>query len=218
MTTPAVEDYLKAIYLLAGEGRAVSTSAIAERLGVAAASVTGMLKRLAEQGLVEHVLYHGARLTPAGEENAVRLVRRHRILELFLVRVLGYTWDTVHDQAERLEHAASDELIDRMATHLGEPDVDPHGDPIPAAVGPFHEPSYPPLAELPAGQSAVLRRVSDANPEALRYLAGLGLVPGTRLVVTETAPFGGPLTVRARGRNHILGRELCQTIHVEPVS
>jgi DtxR family Mn-dependent transcriptional regulator len=215
--SPAVEDYLKAIYQLAQEGRPVSTSAIADRLGVAAASVTGMLKRLADQDLVEHIRYRGASLTGSGEVTAIRLVRRHRILELFLVSVLGYTWDTVHDQAERLEHAASDELIDRMAHILGEPAVDPHGDPIPAAAGPFREPDWPALSDLSTNRPAVLRRVSDADPEVLRYLAGLGLRPGVHIVVTHHAPFGGPVTVRAGDQSHVLGRALCGTIQVEPI-
>ena len=135
MTSPAVEDYLKALYHLSREGEAVSTSALAERLGIAAGSVTGMLKRLAEQGLVEHTPYYGARLTQTGQDNAVRMIRRHRVLELFLVDVLGYTWDRVHDEAERLEHAVSEELIDRMAKVLGEPASYPHGAPIPTAGG-----------------------------------------------------------------------------------
>src|SRR5688572_2931668 len=133
MPSMAVEDYLKTIYSLTRRDQAASTSAIAELLGVAAGSVTGMLKRLAEQELVEHVPYYGARLTESGEREAVRLIRRHRVLELFLVQVLRYTWDRVHEEAERLEHAATDEMIDRMATVLGEPVLDPHGAPIPAS-------------------------------------------------------------------------------------
>src|SRR5688572_6889422 len=133
MASSNVEDYLKTIYSLAADSEAASTSAIAHALGVAAGSVTGMLKRLSDQGLVEHVPYYGARLTVGGEEQAVGLIRRHRILEMFLVQVLGYTWDRVHEEADRLEHAVSDELIDRMAQVLGSPTVDPHGAPIPAS-------------------------------------------------------------------------------------
>jgi DtxR family Mn-dependent transcriptional regulator len=218
MTSPAVEDYLKALYQLAREGGPVSTSAIAERLGVAAGSVTGMLKRLADQGLVEHVRYHGARLTELGSEHAIRLIRRHRLLELFLVRVLGYTWDRVHDEAERLEHAASDRLIDRIAKLLGEPAEDPHGDPIPRAHGEFRETLFPQLDELDEGSVAVLRRFQDSDPDALRYLAQLGLVPGTEIEVTDRAPFNGPLTVKVGNRSHVLGRDLCRTIQVEPLA
>ena len=217
MTTPVVQDYLKAIYKLSRGGVPATTSSIAERLRVAAGSVTGMLKRLAEQGLVEHVPYAGARLTPAGEREAVRMIRRHRVLELFLVEVLGYTWDCVHEEAERLEHAASDELIDRMAQLLGEPEADPHGDPIPGAVGSFEEWRYPPLSALEVGRRAILRRVSDEDPAALRYLAGLGLRPGAEVEVVERAPFGGPLRLRVNGREQVVGRELSRSLEVEPV-
>jgi DtxR family Mn-dependent transcriptional regulator len=215
--SPAVEDYLKAIYNLSDEGEPVSTSAIAERLGIAAGSVTGMLKRLAEQGLVEHVRYYGTRLTDDGTLNAVRTIRRHRILELFLVDVLGYTWDRVHEEAERLEHAVSEELIDRMAMVLGEPAEDPHGAPIPAPRGEFHETRYMSLAELEPGRRATLRRVPDEDADALRYLASLDLIPGTELEVLERAPFNGPLTVRIGSDTRVVGRELACAVGVEPV-
>jgi DtxR family Mn-dependent transcriptional regulator len=217
MTSHAVEDYLKTIFQLSEDGRPVSTSAIAERLGIAAGSVTGMLKRLADQGLVEHVRYHGTSLTPEGRNNAVRMIRRHRIIEAFLVDTLGYSWDRVHDEAERLEHAASDELIDRIATILGEPDADPHGAPIPSAHGAFEETQYPTLAELSIGRPAVLRRVHDEDPEALRFLAALNLRPGANLVVLEVQPFNGPLTVRIDGHTEVLGREIAGSIQVEPI-
>jgi DtxR family transcriptional regulator, Mn-dependent transcriptional regulator len=216
MTTPAVEDYLKAIYQLSEEGEAVSTSAIAERLGIAPGSVTGMLKRLAEAGLVEHTRYYGARLTGDGTENAVRTIRRHRILELFLVDVLGYTWDRVHDEAERLEHAVSDELIDRMAAVLGGPTADPHGAPIPEAGSEFHEERLPSLADLDAGDHATLRRVPDEDPAALRYLAELDLRPGAELEVVDVAPFSGPLRILINGREQVVGRELARHVKVEP--
>lgn len=217
MTTPAVEDYLKAIYQLSEQGAAVSTSAIADRLGVAAASVTGMLKRLSEAGLVEHTRYYGARLTADGTSNAVRTIRRHRILELFLVDVLGYTWDRVHEEAERLEHVVTDELIDRMAAVLGEPQADPHGAPIPAAEGQFHEQQFPTLADLEAGAIATLRRVPDEDPAALRYLAELELRPGAELEVIDVAPFNGPLRVRINGTEQVVGRELATKVKVEPL-
>jgi DtxR family transcriptional regulator, Mn-dependent transcriptional regulator len=216
MTTPAVEDYLKAIYQLSEQGAAVSTSAIADRLGIAAGSVTGMLKRLAEAGLVEHTRYYGARLTEDGAANAVRTIRRHRVLELFLVDVLGYTWDRVHDEAERLEHAVSDELIDRMANVLGEPDADPHGAPIPGAGGEFEERQFPSLAELDPGTRAVLREVPDEDAAALRYLATLELRPGAELEVLDVAPFNGPLRVLINGREQVIGRELACHVKVEP--
>jgi DtxR family Mn-dependent transcriptional regulator len=216
MTTPAVEDYLKAIYQLSDGGAPVSTSAIADRLGIAAGSVTGMLKRLAEQGLVEHTRYYGARLTDAGVETAVRMIRRHRLLELFLVEALAYTWDEVHEEAERLEHVVSEELVDRVARYLGEPTADPHGAPIPLAGEAFRETRYPTLADLEAGVSAVLRQVPDEDPAALRYLAQLGLVPGADLTVLDRAPFNGPLRVRIGRKEQVVGRELAGKVQVEP--
>jgi DtxR family Mn-dependent transcriptional regulator len=217
MTTPAVEDYLKAIYDLSREGRPVSTSAIAERLGVAAASVTGMLKRLADQGLVDHIRYHGSRLTEDGLENAIRTIRRHRIIELFLVNVLGFTWDRVHEEAERLEHAVSDELVNRMAQKLGEPVADPHGAPIPSASGEIHEPAWASLATLGVNRPATLRRVQDENAEMLRYLAELSLTPGARIEVIRESPFNGPLTIRVDDRIQVISLELAGTIDVEPL-
>ncbi|MEX1182099.1 MAG: metal-dependent transcriptional regulator [Gemmatimonadota bacterium] len=215
MTTPAVEDYLKAIYQLSESGSAVSTSAIAERLGIAAGSVTGMLKRLAEAGLVEHTRYYGSRLTDGGAETAVRTIRRHRILERFLVDVLGYTWDRVHDDAERLEHVVTDEMIDRMAAVLGEPDADPHGAPIPSAKGEFDRRRYPALTELAKGACATLRQVPDDDPAALRYLAELDLTPGAKLEVVDVAPFNGPLRVLINGTEQVVGTELASKIKVE---
>lgn len=217
MVSPAVEDYLKAIYQLSRDGEPVGTSAIAERLGVAAGSVTGMLKRLADQGLVEHTRYYGAGLTECGREHAVRTIRRHRILEIFLVDVLGYTWDRVHEEAERLEHVASEEMIDRMARVLGEPAEDPHGAPIPVTGEAFTEAHFPSLAELAPGRPAVLRRVPDEDPAALRYLAGLNLVPGVEVEVLDRAPFNGPITVRVGDSNQVLGKEISQDLRVQPL-
>jgi DtxR family Mn-dependent transcriptional regulator len=213
----AVEDYLKTIYALSPGGAPASTSAIAERLSIAAGSVTGMLKRLAERGLVEHVPYYGARLTGQGEREAVRLIRRHRVLELFLVQVLGYTWDRVHEEAERLEHAVTDELIDRMASVLGEPHADPHGAPIPANEGRFVEAHYPLLAELEVGTRGVLRRVEDEDPEVPRYLAQLRLVPGAEVQLLERAPFNGPLKVQVGERESFVSVELARSLEVEAV-
>ena len=216
MTTPAVEDYLKAIYQLSQAGGSATTSAIADRLGIAAGSVTGMLKRLAEAGLVEHTPYYGTRLTEDGVRNAVRTIRRHRVLERFLVDVLGYTWDRVHDEAERLEHVVTEEMIDRMAAVLGAPEADPHGAPIPASDLEFHEQAYPSLGEMMAGECATLRQVPDEDPAALRYLAELELRPGAELEVLDVAPFNGPLRVRINGREQVVGRELASKIKVQP--
>lgn len=217
MTTIAVQDYLKAIHELNRDGSAAATSLIAERLGVAAGSVTGMLKRLADQGLVEHVPYYGARLTAAGAEEAVRLIRRHRVVELFLVRVLGYEWDEVHAEAERLEHAVSERLIERMAEVLGDPLEDPHGAPIPEIGVAFEERQYPSLWEMEPGSVAVLRRVPDEDSEALRYLAAMELRPGVELEVLGRAPFNGPLRLRVGRRECVLGAELSRALQVERV-
>ncbi|HUF51554.1 MAG TPA: metal-dependent transcriptional regulator [Longimicrobiales bacterium] len=218
MTTPAVEDYLKAIYQLSEAGAAVSTSALADRLGIAPGSVTGMLKRLAEAGLVEHTPYYGARLTAEGTGNAIRTIRRHRVLERFLVDVLGYTWDRVHDEAERLEHVVTEEMIDRMAAVLGEPEADPHGAPIPAAGRAFQERHFPTLGDMGAGACAILRQVPDEDAAALRYLAELELRPGAALEVVEVAPFNGPLRVLINGQERVIGRELAYKIKVEPTA
>ena len=218
MPTPAVEDYLKAIYQLSRGDAPVGTSAIADRLGVAPGSVTGMLKRLGRQELVEHERYQGARLTELGRREAIRMIRRHRILELFLVDVLGYTWDEVHVEAERLEHAASDELVNRMAAALGDPESDPHGHPIPSSSGQIRAHPLPALSELEPGDRAVLRRVSDEDADALRYLARLNLVPGVAITVLERTPFDGPLRIRVGETEEMVGLELARRLRVEPAT
>lgn len=215
MNSTAAQDYLKTIYALC-ESQAATTSAIADRLGLAAGSVTGMLKRLADQGLVEHVPYHGARLTPAGAQQAIDLIRRHRIVEMFLVQILGYTWDRVHDEAERLEHVVSDELIERMAAVLGSPDVDPHGAPIPAVGQTFVERKYPSLNEIAVGRTAVLRRVRDEDPDVLRYLAELQLVPGVEITVAGRGPFNGPLYLEVGENTRIVSADVACSLFVEP--
>lgn len=217
MPSMAVEDYLKTIFTLSRAGEAASTSAIAERLGIAAGSVTGMLKRLAADELIEHIPYYGARLTERGEREAVRLIRRHRVLELFLVDVLGYTWDRVHEEADRLEHAVTDELIDRMAHVLGGATADPHGAPIPAREGAFVDEQFPSLEQMSVGARGVLRRVADEDPEALRYLAELELVPGVELQLLGRAPFNGPLKVQVGGHEHFVGAELARTLQVQSI-
>ena len=203
----SVEDYLKAIYHLTETGEAASTTDIAQRLGHAAPSVTGMVKRLAEQGLVRHEPYRGAELTAAGRRAALRTVRRHRVLEAYLVAFLGLDWGNVHDEAERLEHAVSDDLIERMAQALGNPSVDPHGDPIPAPDGTIAEVVYTTLTELPEGPATV-RRVQVEDGERLRYLASVGLVPGALVTVLSHQPFAGPVTVKVGAHTQVVGREL----------
>lgn len=210
--TRSVEDYLKAVYRLTEDGVAASTNAIAEELAVAAPSVSGMIKRLAEQGLLEHVPYRGVTLTRAGRREALRVVRRHRLIEAYLVRFLGYTWDTVHDEAERLEHAVSDDLVARMAESLGNPRFDPHGDPIPTAEGRVQVRKTVPLADVEAGESVTIVQVDSEDGDRLRWLAEQGLVPGAIVKVVDHQPFDGPLTV-LRGRNRqVVGREMAQQL------
>jgi DtxR family Mn-dependent transcriptional regulator len=206
--TRSVEDYLKVIYQLSAAGQPAATSEIAHQLELSAPSVSGMVKRLSEQRLLRHLPYRGVVLTKQGRRAALRMVRRHRLIEAYLVRFLGYGWDTVHAEAERLEHAVSDELVDRMATALGNPAVDPHGDPIPTAAGDLVEPSWTPLAEAAEGARVVIRRVNVGDPDRLRYLAACGLVPGATVTVRARQPFGGPITLRCVAGDQVISREL----------
>jgi DtxR family transcriptional regulator, Mn-dependent transcriptional regulator len=211
--TESIQDYLKEIYKLQADGRA-TTSGIAERIGVAPASVTAMLKKLAALGLVRHELYRGARLTKAGERIALETIRHHRLLEQYLAETLGLSIDEVHAEADRLEHALSEELEARIDESLGFPTHDPHGDPIPSATLEVDAQALRPLATLEPGQSATIRRVPDSDTELLRYLASLSLVPGERVKVAASAPFGGPVTVRAGAATHAISRELAARIGV----
>jgi len=193
--TGPVEDYLKAIYDLERDAQPAATNDIAERLAVSPASVSGMVRRLAEQGLITHEPYRGARLTADGRRAALRTLRRHRILECYLTEVLGYPWDRVHDEAERLEHAASEELIERMADALGDPVQDPHGAPIPSREGVVEETTRRTLADVASGENVRVRMVMDDDGERLRYLAELGIRPGSIIRVLDRAPFDGPITL-----------------------
>ncbi len=215
--TAPVEDYLKAIYEIERSGSAAATTEIAQRLSIAPASVSGMVRRLADQGLLEHERYRGVRLTDEGRRVALRTLRRHRIIEAYLTGALGYPWDQVHDEAERLEHAASDELINRMAAALGEPTTDPHGAPIPTREGTIDERTLRTLDDLQSGQRGRIVRVSDDDAERLRYLAELGLVPGTVVALVERAPFGGPLRVRIADAECLIGPELASGVLIERI-
>ena len=214
--TASVEDYLKAIYDLERAGEPAATTALASRLGVAPASVTGMVRRLAEAGLLTHERYRGARLTERGRGAALRTLRRHRVIEAYLVRALSYRWDEVDQEAERLEHAASDEMVNRMAAAIGEPTADPHGAPIPDRHGTVDEARYRPLADLEAGASAEVMQVSDDDPSLLRYLADLAITPGSTVTVVETAPFGGPITLRVGEVTRAVGPALAERVLVRP--
>ncbi|NUS31932.1 MAG: metal-dependent transcriptional regulator [Gemmatimonadaceae bacterium] len=211
-----VEDYLKAIYDLERVGAPASTNDIADRLAVSPASVSGMVRRLADQGLITHEPYRGVRLTGDGRCAALRTLRRHRILECYLTEVLGYPWDRVHAEAERLEHAASEELVELMASALGDPVHDPHGAPIPTRDGRVDEAALQPLAETAAGAQVRVRRVHDREPERLRYLAELGIRPGSLLRILDKAPFDGPITVWVEGATRAIGVGLAGEVFVQP--
>ena len=215
--SPSVEDYLKAVFSLTERGEPASTSDLASVLDVQPASVSGMVKRLAEAGLVEHVPYKGVRLSDSGRGEALRIVRRHRILETYLVERLGYAWEDVHDEAERLEHAASEGLIDRMAHALENPSHDPHGAPIPTRTGEIEEVDFASLADAAAGDEVHIRAVADEDAERLRYLEARGLKPGVFLRVEGREPFDGPVTVRVgggEGPSQVVGHELARRIYV----
>jgi len=209
----SVEDYLKVIYHLSSQGGFATTSDIAAMLVVAPPSVSGMVRRLSDSGLLEHVPYRGVQLTNQGRRAALRMIRRHRVLELYLTERLDYDWDGVHDEAERLEHAVSDELIDRMARALGNPRYDPHGAPIPTAAGEIEEAVLVSAADAEIRVVYELRQVDTEDPARLRYLAEQGLVPGKRVTVLGRQPFNGPVTlVLDPGGERVIGRELAQLL------
>lgn len=212
----AVEDYAKAVYVLESRTDApVSTTALAERLRVTAASASAMVKKLDGLGLVDHVPYHGVVLTAEGRRVALEVLRHHRLLETFLAEELGLPWDRVHAEAEVLEHHLSEELEALIAAKLGDPALDPHGDPIPTAEGRLREPATCPLDELQVGDRGLFVRVSDADPAMLRYLADRGIRPGQRFEVVDRQPFGGPVFVRFADEVHPLGGALAAAMRTE---
>lgn len=211
----AVEDYLKTIYMLAEEESPVSTSRIAEARDVKPASVTSMLRRLAKLKMVNYEKHRGVSLTSAGEKVALEVIRHHRLLELYLMEALGFSWDEVHEQADALEHVISEKLAERIAAFLGHPTVDPHGDPIPAKDGTILAADMNPLALLPKGTRGHIARImDDANSEMLRYLADLGLTPGTAFEIEEIAPFAGPITLLVGGEKRVIGQKVAESILV----
>lgn len=214
----AIEDYAKAIYALqrrAGGRDGVSTNDLAERLGVTPASVSAMLKKLAERGLAVHEPYRGVVLTPAGERVALEILRHHRLLELYLAEHLGVPWDRVHEEAEALEHVLSEYLEARIAAKLGHPTHDPHGDPIPDADLVIEEGETRRLADLDVGARGRFVRISDSDPAMLRYLDERGVRLGDAFEVVDVQPFGGPLTVRFGEDEHVLGGGLAEAMRVE---
>jgi DtxR family Mn-dependent transcriptional regulator len=215
-TTEAIQNYAKAIYAIEQRnGGAVTTTALAERLGVTPASASSMVKKLDELGFVSHVPYKGVRLTARGKRVALEVLRHHRLLELYLAESLGVPWDRVHDEAEVLEHVLSEELEELIAAKLGNPTHDPHGDPIPSRELQLEEEKTESLSSLDVGARAVFVRVSDSDPAMLRYLAERGITPGDDFEVIEKQPFGGPLSTRFGDDVHVLGGALANAMRVE---
>ncbi len=212
--TTAVQDYLKAIYQLGGSRSGVPTSALAERLDVSPASVSGMLKRLHEQGLVSHKRYQGVKLTRRGAREAVEMIRHHRLLELYLAQVVGMPWDKVHEEADALEHVISEDLESRLDELLGHPTEDPHGHPIPTPGLVLTEDRYPTLADARSGETYVVRHVDDRDPELLRHFDELALRPGISVDVVEAIPFGGGMRVRVAGVEHVVGADAARAVGV----
>jgi len=214
----SAQDYLKSIYKLQSVQeplQSVTTSQIAERLDVAPASATNMVKKLAEMNLLQHTPYRGVELTPAGEAVALEVIRHHRLLELYLADALGYRWDEVDAEAEKLEHVISEEFEDRIDQALGFPTEDPHGAPIPSKDGSFERVEYDRLSDIGPGTTVQVRQVSDRNPEMLRYLGDLGVRPNVALHVSQKAPFNGPLLVLVDGKaEHTIGREVADCVFV----
>jgi DtxR family Mn-dependent transcriptional regulator len=215
--TRAQQDYLKALYQLHGDERPVPTRDLAQRLGISSPSVSEMVTRLSAQGLVEHDRYRGQQLTREGRKVALELVRHHRLLEMFLVRVLGYSWDEVHDEAERLEHVISERMEQRIFELLGRPELDPHGHAIPTLTGKVRPVSNRPLSECRTGEKLVVQGVSDDDPVRLRELERRGLLPGTRLEMVEESKFEGPISVRIKGRRMSIPLGLARVMFVEGV-
>lgn len=214
--SPHVQDYAKAVYSLESRhGRAVSTADLAERLDISAGSVSGMLRKLSELGLVVHEPYRGVRLTAQGRRVALEVLRHHRLIELFLASELGMPWDQVHAEAEVLEHVLSEKLEQLIAERLGHPSLDPHGDPIPSAAFEIDESHTYSLDELLDGTDGRFVRVSDSDPEMLRYLTEQGVSIGTHLRVIGRQPFGGPVFVRAGDRELALGGRLAQAMRID---
>ena len=212
----AIEDYAKAIYALEHRaGAAVSTNAIAERMGVTPASASGMVKRLGELGLVEHQPYHGVSLTASGRRVALEVMRHHRLLELYLVESLGVPWDRVHEEAEVLEHVLSEELEELIAAKLGDPTHDPHGDPIPSRDLTIEEGPTQSMQSIGPGAAGTFTRISDSDPDMLRFLADRGIAPGDGFEVLDKHPFDGPLFVRFGDHVHVLGGALARAMRVE---
>jgi len=215
--TISVQDYLKAIYELTTGGEPANTTALATRLGIAPASVTGMIQKLSriKPPLVEYRKHQGVKLTAQGRKAALEVIRHHRLIEAWLVQTLGYSWDEVHAEAEQLEHAISEDFEARIASALGNPERDPHGEPIPSVNLTMPEDTLLPLAALRKGQAAIVKRVNAENPELLRHLDSLGLVPGTKIEITDYSPYDNNLTVLIDDQDFVIGLAISTKIFVE---
>jgi len=212
----SVEDYLKAIYKLENmmDGKGVPTSDLAREMGVANASVTNMVKRLSGLGMVTYQSYYGSRLTESGRKIALEMIRHHRLLELYLAEMLGYSWDQVHEEAEKLEHHISEQFEDKIAELLNNPKFDPHGDPIPSKDGKMPKLGLKPLSEISTDGEIVVKRVKNQDPELLRYLYSYGLTPGSKVQVVNKEPFDGPLDLEVNGKSVTLGHKIASDILV----
>jgi len=210
----AVEDYLKAIYTLEAEGDKATTTKIAGSLEVSSASATNMVKRLSEMGLVDYESYKGASLTDSGKKIALEIIRHHRLLELYLLEVMGYSWDEVHEEAEKLEHHISEQFEEKIAKLLDDPTHDPHGDPIPTKEGLMPKMDAQPLTEAELNQQYIVSRVKDQDPELLRYLEKIGLLPGIKIEVKEKAPFKGPITLLVEKNEQVVGNDVARNIFI----
>lgn len=210
----AVEDYLKVIYRIELEGNKATTTKVADALDVSSASATNMVKRLSKMGLVDYESYKGASLTKSGRKIALEIIRHHRLLELYLLEVMGYSWDEVHEEAEKLEHHISEQFEEKIAQLLDDPTHDPHGDPIPTKDGLMPEMDADPLVNAETDQEYIVNRVKDQNPELLRYLEKIGLLPGIKIKIKEKSPFKGPVTILIEGSEKVIGNDVAQNILV----
>ncbi|MEO9886180.1 MAG: metal-dependent transcriptional regulator [Balneola sp.] len=208
----SVEDYLKAIYLLEIEDKSATTNSIAEALSVSSASVTNMFKKLAKLKLINHKSYRGAELTKAGEKIALEVIRHHRLLELYLKEMMGYSWDEVHDEAEKLEHHISEQFEDKIAELLNDPTHDPHGDPIPSKEGVVPQMASLAITDAQEKESYIIGRVRDQDPELLRYLEKSGIIPGVKVTVLEKAPFDGPVKIKLEDRETTIGNSVAKDV------
>jgi DtxR family Mn-dependent transcriptional regulator len=217
LRTEAVEDFLKTVYKLQRQHDPVPTSILANELGIKPPSVTEMAKKLAEHGLLAYEKYKGLRLTDLGTGIALEVIRHHRLIEMYLTEALGYSWDEVHEEADRLEHVISEQFEARIAAALGHPNHDPHGDPIPALDGTLPDQELMVLADLGPDNTGLVHRIMDQSPDMLRYLAGLGIVPGAAITVTAQEPFDGPIHIKVEDNASVISVEVARHVFMKPL-